>query len=99
MKLIGFALLSLAATASASVAASVRRPVALPSKACCENCTVARYRPAGVPVVETTMVTQALLWETALAGAGLLAMVVLRGRRRPPEPRPESARAPRPTEA
>ncbi len=97
MKAFGFVLLSLAAGASLSVAATARRPVALPSKACCENCTVARYRPQGVPIVETSMVTQALFLESAIASAGLLTLLVARARRRPPNPRPDMARAPEPS--
>ncbi len=97
MKAFGFALLSLAAGASVSVAATARRPVALPSKACCENCTVARYRPQGVPVVETSTVTRALFLESAIASAALLTLLVARGRRRPPNPRPEPAQSPEPS--
>ena len=91
MRALGFAALTLAATASLAVGATVRRPVALTSKNCCDNCTVARYRPPSVPVVASTMVTGALLVEASLASAGMLAVLAARRRRRPPTDSPQPA--------
>ena len=88
MRALGFAALTLAATGSLAVGATVRRPVALTSKNCCDNCTVARYRPPSVPVVASTMVTGALLVEASLVSAGMLA--VPNPSRRRPAPRPPS---------
>ena len=89
MKAYGLAVLTLAATASVAVGATVRRPVALTSKNCCDNCTVARYVPPSVPVVASTMVTGALFVEATLASAGLLAVLVARRQRRPPTASPQ----------
>ncbi len=83
MKIVGAVLLACTASAAVAVAATARAPVALPSKACCDTCTVARYRPPAVPVVEATMVTGALLLEAGLAALGLGIVAAARSRRRP----------------
>ena len=84
MKAAALALLFLFFGASLAIALTATTPVALPSKACCENCTVARYRAANVPVVETTMVTRALLVEAGLLVTGLAVALAARTRRQPP---------------
>jgi len=91
MRAFGLAVLTLAATASMAVGATVRRPVSLTSKNCCDNCTVARYVPPSVPVVASTMVTGALLVEASLASAAMLAVLAVRSRRRPPTASPQPA--------
>lgn len=93
MTRLGFVILSLAAGASSAVAAAARVPAPMYAKACCENCNVARFVPPGVPRVAPTMITGALLLESSLLGAGALAALVLRNRRRRPEPLPEAAPA------
>ena len=84
MKFLAPLALSAAASVSIAVAATVPRPVALPSKSCCDDCTVARYRPEGVPVTPASMVHAAALLEAALL-AGALGLVLL-SRRTPPPP-------------
>ena len=83
MKILAPLVLSAAASLSVAVAATVPRPVALPSKSCCDNCTVARYRPEGVPPTATSMVHGAAAIE-ALVLLGTLGIVLLS--RRPPRP-------------
>lgn len=93
MKLLGPLVLVSAAATSLAVAATVPRPVDMPSRRCCDDCTVARYRPANVPSTAPTMVHGAAAIE-----AGLLALaagLVLVTRRRPePPPLPDAAPVP-----
>lgn len=93
MRALGLTALLLVATASAAVAFVPRTTVSLRSRACCEDCTVARYRPEGVPVVPTTMVTGALLLESLLAASGLAAFGLVRRRRNTTTPAPSDADA------
>ena len=94
MKILAPFVLTVVASVSIAVAATARRPVPLPSKSCCDDCTVARYRPEGVPVAAATMVHGALAREAML----LLGTVglVLAARR---TPRPPSQPQPVPQEA
>jgi len=94
MKVLAPGLLAIAASLSVSVAATVQRPVPLPSKSCCDNCTVARYVPPSVPSVPATMVHGAAVLE-AFALFGVVALALLsRGNRRPPQAPPEPASGP-----
>ncbi len=90
MKALGFALLGLLCAASIAVAATARRPVMLPSKACCETCTVARFVPPLVPAVPASMVLGALIMQASLLGVAALGMVLVR------RLRPATALVPRP---
>ena len=96
MKVIAPSLLAIAASVSVSVAATVQRPVPLPSKSCCDDCTVARYVPPSVPWVPATMVHGAAAVEAfALFGVVGVAVLARRNRRPPsegPEPTGEPAR-------
>jgi len=92
MKAVGLTVLGLLCAASIAVAATARRPVALPSKSCCETCTVARFVPTAVPPVPASMITGALLIEMSLLATAALAVVLVR------RPRPEIALEPRPSE-
>lgn len=78
MKRLGLVLLGLTCTASIGFASTVRSPVALPSKSCCETCTVARFIPPLVPAVPASMITAALLMEAGLLIAGVLGFVGVR---------------------
>ena len=91
MKILAPLALSAAASMSIAVAATVSRPVALPSKSCCDNCTVARYRPEGVPVTPASMVHGAALLEAALL-LGVTGLILLSNRTpRPPAESPQPA--------
>jgi len=96
MKALGHALLGLLCAASVAFASSVRRPVALPSKACCETCTVARYVPPMVPPVPTSMVWSALFLEMSVLAAAALGLAFVARLRPSAEP---SLRHAKPTPA
>ena len=91
MKILAPLVLAVAASMSIAVAATVSRPVALPSKKCCDDCTVARYRPAGVPPTEASLVHGAAALEGALL-LSALGLVLLSNRNpRPPAESPQPA--------
>lgn len=92
MKILAPFLLSALASVSVSVAATAQRPVPLPSKQCCDDCTVARYRPEGVPVTAATMVHGALAMESMLL-LGTVGLVLLARR----TPRPPAQRTAEPS--
>ena len=91
MKILAPLALSVAASVSIAVASTVHRPVPLPSKSCCDDCTVARYRPEGVPPTEASMVHGAAALEAMLL-LGALGLVLLSKRTpRPPAGAPQPA--------
>jgi len=78
MKAFGLVFLGLLCAATVAFASSVTRPVALPSKACCETCTVARYVPPIVPPVPASMLWSALFLETSVLAAAAFGLAFAR---------------------
>jgi len=74
MKAFSLAFLGLVCAGSVAFASSVAHPVALPSKACCETCTVARWAPPIVPPVPASMIWSALFLEAGLLAAAVLGL-------------------------